>query len=215
MILAAHQPDLLPWPGFWAKMAVADLFDLAIYDQFQKSGYQRRVKMREVWCSVVLAGGPHLVPIADVQIDLEATARRLEDTIIGRYRGARYWRQRGDDLIQLVRGARSSALWAFNTELILGVREMLGIKTPLAVAMPLKERGTAGIAELCSHYRATTYLAGQGAKAYQDDDELVEKYRYPKSVIYSQHVPSTSDSILTVLMDYEDPMDVVMRGVSW
>ena len=36
-IYAAHQPDLLPYSGFWYKMAKADVFDLKIWDQFVDS----------------------------------------------------------------------------------------------------------------------------------------------------------------------------------
>lgn len=63
MILAAHQPDLLPWTGVWHKMDRADVFDVAIHDQFQSRGYQRRVQMRGSWTSIPLVGKPTLCPI--------------------------------------------------------------------------------------------------------------------------------------------------------
>ena len=51
MRVTIHQPDLLPYSGFWFKMATSDTFVLSVHDQFQKHGYQRRVKMRGAWCS--------------------------------------------------------------------------------------------------------------------------------------------------------------------
>ena len=51
MIVAIHQPDLLPYSGFWFKMATCDTFVLAVHDQVQKHGYQRRVRMRGTWVS--------------------------------------------------------------------------------------------------------------------------------------------------------------------
>ena len=46
MLYSAHQPDLLPYSGFFYKMANADVFDLKIWDQYVNRGYQRRVMMR-------------------------------------------------------------------------------------------------------------------------------------------------------------------------
>ncbi|MBD4563452.1 hypothetical protein GUG69_02530, partial [Xanthomonas citri pv. citri] len=46
MRVTIHQPDLLPYSGFWYKMAVSDAFIVSRHDQFQKQGYQRRVRMR-------------------------------------------------------------------------------------------------------------------------------------------------------------------------
>ena len=58
MKVTIHQPDLLPYCGFWFKMATCDAFIVAVHDQFQKHGYQRRVKMRDAWCSHQLVGKP-------------------------------------------------------------------------------------------------------------------------------------------------------------
>jgi len=60
-LVSIHQPDLLPYSGFWFKTAVSDVFVVARHDQFQKHGYQRRVAMRESWVSHQLVGKPSLV----------------------------------------------------------------------------------------------------------------------------------------------------------
>ena len=57
--MAGHQPDLFPYTGFWYKMAHTDIFDLAVHDQFQERGYQRRVNMAgAMGVSAVVAGAP-------------------------------------------------------------------------------------------------------------------------------------------------------------
>ena len=62
-LVSIHQPDLLPYSGFWFKMAVSDVFVVARHDQFQKHGYQRRVAMRESW--VLPPAGRQAEPGAD------------------------------------------------------------------------------------------------------------------------------------------------------
>ncbi|MEI2819296.1 MAG: WbqC family protein [Marmoricola sp.] len=91
MKVAIHQPDLLPYSGFWFKMATSDLFVLAEHDQFQKHGYQRRVTMREKWCSHQLVGKPALVPITEVEVQ-PGWQSNLSNIIRGRYTGAKFWK---------------------------------------------------------------------------------------------------------------------------
>lgn len=208
MILAAHQPDLLPWSGFWFKMAKADLFDVAIHDQFQSRGYQRRVKMRDTWASLPLADDPNLCPITKVRLAPNAKTV-LRETIIGRYRNAEFWPLRGLRLLSLIDDAPSDLLWAFNLSLILGVRSMLGISTPIGIASPPVGRGNDGLVSLCRYYDAQTYLSGTGGMAYMGD--LAEFKAADVDVVWSAHRPVERDSVVTVLMDYDDPLGLIME----
>ena len=75
MIYAAHQPDLLPYSGFWYKVAKADVFDLKIWDQYVHKGYQRRVTMRGTWVTLPLVKGP--VTVAQDLVTNEVTVSGL------------------------------------------------------------------------------------------------------------------------------------------
>ena len=82
-----HQPDLLPWPGYWFKMLNSDRFVLAVHDQLQKHWVQRRVMMRESWVTLPLETKPHLIPINETIVK-PGWQDHLESSITGRYRGA-------------------------------------------------------------------------------------------------------------------------------
>ena len=84
MLYSAHQPDLLPYSGFFYKMAKADVFDLKIWDQFVNRGYQRRVMMREKWATIPLEPGSSHDPIFDKRVKPEA-AQVLADQVLARY----------------------------------------------------------------------------------------------------------------------------------
>jgi hypothetical protein len=210
MILASHQCDLLPHSGFWHKMANADVMDISPWYQFQKHGYQRRVQMRGSWCSIPLVGDPSLVPIYRVSTSALATGK-LADTIRGRYTGAPFWPKRGPELLDAIRSIHTDQLWVLNFQLLLAVRDMLGIHTPLAVSPQLTQPSTDGLVELCRHYRADTYLSGTGARVYLDEEEL---HRNGIDLLWSRHAPVTGESIVTVLMDHEDPLGVVLAQES-
>lgn len=208
MIVAGHQPDLLPYSGFWHKMATADVFDLKIHAQFQASGYQRRVVMRGRWASVPVVGNPRRSRICDVEIVPRTAHDALANLVIGRYRGARHWSEFGPHLLRVLARNRSAYLWEFNLNLILGVRELLGIGTPVAIAPPPHGHKSEGLVEVLRRYGADTYLAGTGGRAYMGDCH--EFHEAGIGVRWSDHAPTTGESILTVLMDHDDPMAEVM-----
>ncbi len=209
MRLAAHQPDLLPYPGFWWKMAHCDVFDIALYDQFQKAGYQRRVKMMDNWCSLPIQK-PFAGPIYDVR--LAPNARQvLIDTIVGRYSGHRYWKREAGWLLDAIDDSGPSVqLTNLNANLIYAVMERLGIETKVKIARPLVMRGIDGLIELCKIYGADEYLSGIGGREYMGDNPEAVFADAGIRLVWSEHKPVTSDSVLTVLMTHRDPVPMII-----
>ena len=208
MIVAGHQADLLPYSGFWYKMAKADLFDLKIFDRFQPRGYQRRVMMRSSWASIPVIGSTSRTRLSEVRILPVETRDVLSSHIFERYQGARHWRRYGPRILDMVNEIHTEHLWQFNLNLILGIRELLDIKTPISIARPQVGRDGIGMASAMKQYNATTYLAETSGRAYMGDCE--EFHDFGIAVEWSAHQPVTGDSILSILMDYDDPMAVVM-----
>lgn len=214
LVYAAHQPDLLPYSGFFHKLAKADLFDLKIWDQFVAKGYQRRVKMVDQWVNLPLVKGDDTAPIVDRRLKPGA-ARELVKQVERRYLHARkkppHWDERAPELLEQIGAITTDRLWEFNFELILMMRERLGISTPIVFTHPIPRhlRGSAGIVHLIeSMGTPACYLSGTGAKGYMGDCREFTEADIP--VMWSRHRPVTGDSILTVYFDHEDPLDVVL-----
>lgn len=210
MRIAIHQPDLLPYSGFWYKMAVSDGFIVSRHDQFQKHGYQRRVKMRDAWASHLLEGKPSLVPITEVVVR-EGWQRHLVDVIRGRYQGSRHWKDRGAVLIDRIAAAEGHSLDEVNLALIEIVREMLGVTTPLLFTDPPRHNGPDRLIEQVKAVGGDAYLSGAGGRAYMGEEAEADFAAQGISLEWSRHEHSTGDSIVTVLMDADDPMEHVMR----
>jgi hypothetical protein len=208
--VAIHQPDLLPYSGFWFKMATSDLFVLAEHDQFQKHGYQRRVTMREKWCSHQLVGKPALVPITEVEVQ-PGWQSNLSNIIRGRYTGAKFWKTRGLALLDQIEASSGHSLAEVNTSLIYLIRDHLGITTPLTTTAPPVKSGIDRLIEQCQMTGATQYLSGAGGAAYMGDTAGASFAAAGVSLVWSDHSMTTGDSILSILMDYQDPMSIVLK----
>ena len=145
-VVASHQPDLLPYTGFWHKMAHADIFELAVHDQFQDKGYQRRVTMRGQWANVPLLDRRR-GPIIDLRVTPDSGGH-LWDTIRGRYATARFYKTRRAMVHEwLEKAFVDDRLWVVNASLIASVAEYLSIDTPIVRAEPQELTAAARVAE--------------------------------------------------------------------
>lgn len=210
MRVTIHQPDLLPYSGFWHKMATSDKFILSVHDQFQKHGYQRRVLMRGTWCSHRLVGKPSLVPITSVLVE-EGWQRRLTDVIRGRYTGSRHWRSRGVELLERIESCEGKTLDEVNVSLIRVLREMLHIDTELVFTDVPSSSSLDRLIEQVTMAGGDEYLAGVGGKAYMGDDADERFAAAGIALTWTAHEATTADSIVTVLMDEDDAMEHVRR----
>lgn len=211
MKVTIHQPDLLPYSGFWFKMATSDLFVVAVHDQFQKHGYQRRVTMRGSWCSHRLVGKPSMVPINEVEV-AEGWQSHLVDVIRGRYTGARHWSTRGLALVAGITACEGRYLGEVNLSMIRLVRDMLGISTDLVTTARPQQHAVDRLIEQVTAVGGTEYLTGPGASSYFGEDAAARFAAAGITLSWSTHHVTTGDSIVTVLMDHDDPMDVVLQG---
>jgi hypothetical protein len=210
MILAAHQVTFLPGSRFWYKVARADMFDLRYRAQYTQKGYERRVKMRGEWCAVPVVGGPRFEPMNEVRIDLAKAKSQVTNIIKGRYAGAPHYKTRGADLIERINSLETGYLWEWNLELLLYLRDQLGIETPFTLGVDTVGDKAEGVLSFMRVYPGVdTYLSGTGARNYMSDTTIFENAGI--KIEWSRHDPVTDDSVVTLLMDYDNPIELIMR----
>lgn len=217
MMYTAHQPDLLPYSGFFYKMAKVQgsgVFDLKVWDQFVEKGYQRRVMMRGQWVTMPLVKGSSRDPIFRKRLKPEARGF-LADQIVTRYTHAvkkpPFWDKYGPMICDEILSIETDALWDFNFQLILLVRDILGIATPITFSRRASAglRSSAGIIDVIQAFPPPIeYLSGAGGKSYMGDCQEFTDAGIP--VHWSRHHAVTGDSILSVIFDYEDPLSIVL-----
>lgn len=216
IIYSAHQPDLLPYTGFFYKMYHADVFDLKVWDQFVNRGYQRRVMMRDNWVTIPLEKCSSTETIFNVKLKPEAGQVLIND-IRNRYERshkAPFWDKYGPMICDEIASIKTDALWDFNFRLIMLVRDILGIQTPITFGRPVQEglRGSEGLISAMEIFpKPLTYLSGTGARVYMGDCQEFTDHDIP--VIFSNHQHTSGDSILTALFDNEDPLSIVLKEI--
>jgi hypothetical protein len=209
MIVAGHQPNFLPNSRFWYKTARADIMDIRYRAQLHERGYQRRVMMRDNWCTLPLAQKYRYEPINEVMLDIPKFREMFPKIMHGRYSGAPHYKTRGADLVDYAMSLESPYLWQFNLDLLVYVRDLLGITTPFALGLDSIGTKAEGLLSTFRAYpQMDVYLSGTGARAYMGDTTIFEEAGI--KVEWSRHHATTNDSIVTLLMDYDNPIELVM-----
>ena len=179
MIVSVHQPQYLPWLGYFDKIDRADVFVLLDTVQFKKNEWQNRNRIKTAqgmqWITVpVLYHFPQL--IQDVEINNnEKWQHKQRQTILSNYRKAPFW-----SLLEPFFDEMFSAQWdtiaKLNIHVVKRLAAILGIETPLFVASGMgvfPENPDERLIAIARHFGADAYLAGSGGHDYMD----LEKYR--------------------------------------
>jgi WbqC-like protein family len=227
--VAIHQPQYLPWLGYLAKWAAADLFVFLDTVQYEKNGWQNRNRIKTPdgarWLTVPVRARLG-TRIADVSIDVEQpwSARHLR-AIEGAYADAPYWPSVRDALGQLYsepwdRLAPTAVASAQVLAQALGVTT----ETRLASSFVVDDDDPTGrLVALCKAVGADTYLAGGHGARYMDGKRfadagirvLYQAYSHP---IYAQQhgdfVPFLS-SLDLLLMHGDASLAILRRGDAW
>jgi hypothetical protein len=182
MIVTIHQPEHLPWSGFFDKMRQADVFVLLDTTQFAKDDFQNRNRIKTnkgpVWLTVpVYKKGKSEQTILDVEICNDRNWRnRCWSLIYQNYRDAPYFAQH-EEFFQELYARPWSRLVDLNLAVIRYLARQLGLATNLVMASSLKvyERGPTNVnLTICRLLGADEYLSGAFGKQYLDEAQFAE-----------------------------------------
>lgn len=183
MILSAHQPNYLPYIGFFHKIANCDIF--AIWDtvQFVKRGTfgwmgRNRIKTRNgwLWLTVpILTKGKYKQLIIDTYINNDIPWQRKHwHSIYLNYHKARYFNKYSDFFEELYK-KRWNKLAELSEAIIDYTVDKLKIKTKIikCSSLRLNSHGTNLIIDVCKKTGADAFLSGKHGKDYLE----VKKFR--------------------------------------
>lgn len=225
MIVAVHQPQFLPWLGYFDKIDRADVFVLLDTVQFKKNEWQNRNKIKTAqgwqWLTVpVMYKYPQL--INEVTINNRVNwQHKHRQALLTNYRKASYY----EDIQEKLRDIFSSS-WEYisqlNIEVVRRLVAILGIDTPIYVASELgvfPQDPDERLIAITKHFGAGTYLAGIGGRGYMSLDTykrsgievIFQDFKHPfYEQLFGDFEPYMS--IIDLLFNHGDKSLTILRG---
>ena len=165
MIVAIHQPEYLPWLGFFKKMMNVELFVFLDDVQFRKKGWQNRNRIR-INDGTTLLSIPvhtHSYPkINEVTIDNEKNwSIRHKKSILYNYARAPYFDEI-KDFVESIFEKKFQYLVDLNTEIIKFIMNELEIKSKIVFSSELEisKKGSDRVLDICKAVGADHYITG-------------------------------------------------------
>lgn len=176
MIVAIHQPAYVPWLGYLARIAAADVFVFLDTVQFEKNSFTNRNRIKSangpVWLTVPVRHKGHIgKTLLDLEID-ETTDWRTKHlrSIQQNYRKAPRFAEYEPRLVELLQSPQHRLAELCFDQLGALVTH-LDIETRIVRASDLPVGGQKSelVLNLCRHLGATTYLSGPLGRGYLDE----------------------------------------------
>ncbi|MCM8763130.1 MAG: WbqC family protein, partial [Candidatus Omnitrophica bacterium] len=181
MILSVHQPQYIPWLGYFDKIAKSDCFVFLDQVQFKEREFQNRNKIRTkdgwIWLTVpVVSKGKGRQKICDVLIsnDFSWAKQHLRSLQVW-YSGSEFFNEYFP-FFEETFSKRWEKLMELNVYIIDYFLKQLAITTPIYFESKLGISGTSTgrIIEICKKMKADVYLSGVGGKDYLEEEKFKE-----------------------------------------
>ena len=183
MIVAGHQPNYLPWLGFFDKMRCSDVFIIEDNVQYEHNGYinRNRIKTQKgaMWLTVpiVHVGRQLLINEAEIANKTQPTwSERHWLSLKHNYMHAPYW-SKYSGFFEETYSKTWDKLIDLNMHLIKGMMLFLGVDKPIVMASSLNinEKKSKLILAQCMALKSDVQLAGGGSRDYLNVKEFKEK----------------------------------------
>jgi len=223
--IAIHQPEHMPWLGFFCKMIECDLFVILDCVQFTKNNYQNRNRFLSrsgstYWQTVPVKMKHHTwKEFREIEI---ASAvfwqHRYLNLLKANYRNASFFAAY-IGLVENIILQPWEKLIDLNMAVIACIRQLIGIRTDLILASSLEATGRKSglLVDICKKVGATSYISGMGGHRYLDhrlfEDQGINiiMHAFPqKLLLVDPHYPNTSIVDILFRMGEKKIMDYVL-----
>jgi hypothetical protein len=182
MIAAIHQPNFIPWIGYFYKMLKCRRFVFLDDVQYIRRGFTGRVKIKtpqgEKWLSVpVKKKGRYHQSVSEVELESGDTwKKKVLGTLQSSYGKAPYFKTYFPEFETILQKDRH-CLAELNIQLIQWLAQALEINTPMVKSSELagvSGQSTERLVSICKAVGASRYLSGFGGQNYQEEEIFKE-----------------------------------------
>ena len=203
MKVAIHQPEHLPWLGFFHKMILADKYIVLDNVQYKKNYFENRNRINlsnaTQWITVdVLTKGYSFQKISKVIINQKSNwTRKYMARIENAYKKTKYF----DDLypsIATIIKKNHLKLIDLNIELLDFVRNYFGLQNELLFSSSILSnkdvKGSELVLQLCRDVNADTYISGVSGVDYLNINSF-EKFGI--NIVFQEFIHPTYNQLNT------------------
>ncbi|MBU4217088.1 WbqC family protein [Candidatus Parcubacteria bacterium] len=176
MICTIHQPNFLPYLGFFNKFKQADVFVLYDTAQYSKNDYHNRNQIKVgdqgAWITI-----PVSIHLGDLILEAKIANRDFVKKHLGliqqTYRKAPFFKEIYADLEKIYLDENLAKLTDINTALLKMIFKKFDpakkIISSSELSIDRAKKSTDGIIEICRSVGCDTYISGGGARSYLDE----------------------------------------------
>ena len=217
MILSVHQPNFIPWIGYFHKIASSDIFVILDQVQFPRGksiANRNKIKTSNGIIDLVvpishIKGSEGKMNYQEVVIADNLWYKKVLKTVYFAYLKSDFFDEVYsflEEVFQMEKFCEMNIFFIKELSKKLNITTQIIHQSNLEIPKDLKNNEL--ILNICESLKATTYLSGVGAKAYNDDIQYLNKQielRYSEFThpIYSQYFGSFVShlSIIDVLFN--------------
>jgi len=214
LIVSIHQPQYLPWLGYFDKIDQADIFCFLDNVQYKKNEWQNRnrIKTASAWQWMTVPVRFRFgEKINEVAIDPTVNWQHKHlQAIITNYRKAPFF-ETYFGVFERIYQKQWSSLSELNIIIIKEICRLLGIdqfKSATASQMQLRNDPTGRLIDICKRLGGDTYLAGQGGAGYMDLKRFEES---GIKVIFQDFIHPVYPQQFTGFVSYLSIVDLLMN----
>lgn len=223
-----HQPNYIPWLGYFKKIYLSDIFIFLDTVQYTKGGYQNRAKVLSnngaMWLTQpVRIKGLNKPSTNEIMFNSQVNWKEKHiKTLETNYSRSPYFKTYFHEIKTYFKTSTTNHLAIFNQGLICLLCDFIGIKYDFYFASELNIQGGSSelLIGLCNAVEGNIYISGEGGRNYQDEvmfnqNGIIIEYFDVKSVTYNQQSDEFVGglSILDVLFySGSDTMDLIVQG---
>ncbi|MCX7661285.1 MAG: WbqC family protein [Candidatus Omnitrophica bacterium] len=208
MIVSVHQPQYLPWIGYFHKILKSDAFVFLDCVQYKTREFQNRNRIRTdkgwIWLTVpVITKGKRQQKISEVLIDNSSPWQRKHILSLETYyRKAEFFERYYPFFLETYQRSWKR-LMELNVHIISYILKELSINTNIYFESEIgtNSTGTERIIQICKKLNAEVYLSGIGGKDYLNEERFKEEginlvYQDFKHPIYTQQFMRNKDDFV-------------------
>jgi len=181
MIVTIHQPEYLPYIGFFERLAETDIFVILDDVGYQKNGFINRNKIKtktgEKWITVPVLGRSPNKKINNVLIDNSKNWGASHwGSLFSAYSKTPYFYKYAD-FFKEVYSKKWELISDLDIYLIENINKFLGIDAKILKSseMNIKDTSTERLVKICQKLNADVYISGPGNEEHQVENDKFSK----------------------------------------